>query len=55
VGPARLAFELAKRGITPVPSEATLYRVLVRNGLIAPGQHRRPASSYIRWERGQPM
>ncbi|HEY2127363.1 MAG TPA: IS481 family transposase [Streptosporangiaceae bacterium] len=54
-GPARLAFELGKRDIAPVPSEATLYRVLVRNGLIAPGQHRRPASSYIRWERGEPM
>jgi transposase len=54
-GPARLAFELGRRGITLVPSEATLYRVLVRNGLIAPGQRRRPASSYIRWERGEPM
>jgi transposase InsO family protein len=54
-GPARLAFELGKRDITLVPSEATLYRMLVRNGLIAPGQHRRPASSYIRWERAEPM
>ena len=54
-GPARLAFELGKRDIAPVPSEATLYRVLVRNGLIAPGQRRRPAWSYIRWERGEPM
>jgi transposase len=54
-GPARLAFELGKRDMAPVPSEATLYRVLVRNGLIAPGQHRRPASSFIRWERGEPM
>ena len=54
-GPARLAFELGKRDITLVPSETTLYRVLVRNGLIALGQHRRPASSYIRWERGEPM
>ena len=54
-GPARLAFELGKRDIAPVPSQATLYKVLVRNGLIAPGQRRRPASSYIRWERGEPM
>jgi len=54
-GPARLAFELGRRGATPVPSEATLYRVLVRNALIAPGQHRRPASSDIRWEREEPM
>jgi transposase InsO family protein len=54
-GPARLAFELGRRDIVPVPSEATLYKVLVRNGLIAPGQRRRPASSYIRWERSEPM
>jgi transposase InsO family protein len=54
-GPARLAFELGRRDITPVPSEPTLYRVLVRNGLIAPGQRRRPASSYVRWECGEPM
>jgi transposase InsO family protein len=54
-GPARLAFELGKRDIAPVPSQATLYKVLVRNGLIAPGQRRRPASSYIRWEREEPM
>jgi transposase InsO family protein len=54
-GPARLAFELGKRDMAPVPSEATLYKVLVRNALIAPGQRRRPASSYIRWEREEPM
>jgi transposase len=54
-GPGRLPFELGKKDAGPVPSEATLYRVLVRNGLIAPGQRRRPASSYIRWERGEPM
>lgn len=33
-GPARLAFELGRRDMAPVPSVATLYRVLVRNGLI---------------------
>jgi transposase InsO family protein len=54
-GPSRLAFELGKKDAGPVPSEATLYRVLVRNGLIALSQHRRPASSYIRWERAEPM
>jgi transposase InsO family protein len=54
-GPARLAFELGRRDITPVPSQATLYKVLVRNALIAPGQRRRPVSSYIRWEREEPM
>jgi hypothetical protein len=35
VGPRRLAFELGKASITPVPSRSTIYRVLVRHGLVA--------------------
>ena len=54
-GPVRLAFELARRDVSPVPSLATLYRVLTRNELIVPGQRRRPRSSYVRWERETPM
>lgn len=54
-GPQRLAYELDQRGAGPVPSAATLYRILVRNQLITPGQRRRPRSSYVRWERDAPM
>ncbi|WP_370103643.1 IS481 family transposase [Streptacidiphilus sp. MAP12-20] len=54
-GPARLAFELGRKGVSPVPSQATLYRILVRNTLITPGQRRRPRSSYTRWQRDAPM
>ncbi|GGQ36068.1 IS481 family transposase [Streptosporangium pseudovulgare] len=54
-GPARLAHELGRRGVEPVPSLTTLYRILVRNTLIVPGQRRRPRSSYVRWEREAPM
>ncbi|MGI5486730.1 IS481 family transposase [Microtetraspora malaysiensis] len=54
-GPQRLAHELDQRGVDPVPSPATLYRILVRNLLITPGQRRRPRSSYVRWERPEPM
>jgi hypothetical protein len=36
-GQARLAFELGRGDITAVPSQATLYRVLARNGLIHVG------------------
>lgn len=54
-GPPRLAYELDQRGAGPVPSLATLYRILVRNQLITPGQRRRPRSSYVRWERDAPM
>jgi hypothetical protein len=51
----RLAFELEQRGVHPVPSLATLYRVLARNTLIVPARRRRPRSSYVRWEREAPM
>ncbi|MFC4061653.1 IS481 family transposase [Planomonospora corallina] len=54
-GPARLAYELRQRQVEPVPSPATLYRILVRNALITPGQRRRARSSYVRWEREAPM
>jgi transposase InsO family protein len=54
-GPQRLAYELARRDVAPVPSLATVYRILVRNTLIVPGQRRRPRSSYVRWEREAPM
>lgn len=54
-GPVRLGHELEPRGIRPVPSQATLYRILVRNTLITPGRRRRPRSSYLRWEREVPM
>ena len=34
-GPRRLEYELAKAGVSPVPSRSTVYRVLVRHGLVA--------------------
>ncbi|MEU0438148.1 IS481 family transposase, partial [Streptomyces sp. NPDC006290] len=54
-GPRRLVHELERRGITPVPSRATVYRVLVRNGLVEPGVRRRRRSDYRRWERSTAM
>jgi transposase len=35
-GPRRLVFELARRGVGPVPSESAAYRALVRAGMIDP-------------------
>jgi transposase len=35
-GPLRLAHELGRAGVTPVPSRMSVYRVLVRHGLIEP-------------------
>lgn len=54
-GPRRLIFEVARREVDPVPSRSTVYRVLVRNGLITPRAQRRRRSDYRRWERKAAM
>ncbi|MFE3454624.1 IS481 family transposase [Nonomuraea sp. NPDC059194] len=54
-GPRTLGWELARRGVQPVPSRASIYRVLVRNGLISPRTRRRKREDYVRWERPGPM
>jgi transposase InsO family protein len=53
-GPRRIAHELGQRGVAPAPGRTTVYRVLVRNGLVEPQKqaHRR---SYKRWQRDAPM
>ena len=54
-GQRRLAHELAHAGIDPPPGLTSIYRALVRNGLIQPKARRRPKASYRRWERARPM
>jgi transposase InsO family protein len=54
-GPARIAHELGRLGVVPVPSRMSVYRVLVRHGLIEPAARKRPRDSYLRWERDEPM
>jgi transposase InsO family protein len=54
-GPLRLAHELGRTGVSPVPSRMSVYRVLVRHGLIEPQPRKRPRDSYVRWERDAPM
>jgi len=54
-GPLRIAHELGKAGVVPVPSRMSAYRALVRHGLIEPGARGRPRDSYLRWERDEPM
>ena len=54
-GPLRLVHELAKAGVAPVPSRMSVYRVLVRHGLVDPRPRKRPRESYVRWERDAPM
>src|SRR5437762_1710856 len=41
--------------VAPVPSRSTVYRVLVREHLVAGRRRRRPRSSFTAWERPAPM
>jgi transposase InsO family protein len=54
-GPRRLAYELARSGIDPVPSLSTIYRVLVRHGLVPARKRKRRRQDYKRWQREAPM
>src|SRR5713226_4435660 len=48
-GPETIAYHL-KAQVDKVPSVATVWRILKRNGLITPQPHKRPKSSFIRFE-----
>jgi len=54
-GQRRLAHELARAGVDPPPGLTSIYRALVRNGLIQPKARRRRKADYRRWERARPM
>src|SRR5207249_7445844 len=48
-GPETIAYHLQAQ-VDKVPSVATVWRILKRNGLITPQPHKRPKSSSIRFE-----
>jgi transposase InsO family protein len=52
-GPRRLVFEMGRRGHQVTRS--TVYRTMVRNGLVEPKSRRRRRKDYRRWERGTAM
>lgn len=52
-GPETIAWHLARRP-DPVPSAATIWRVLKRRGFINPQPKKRPKASYIRFEAALP-
>jgi transposase InsO family protein len=49
-GPQTLQFHLTRRGHDRVPSVSTIWRILRRRGFVAPQPHKRPRSSYVRFE-----
>jgi transposase InsO family protein len=54
-GPRRLRYELGVRGVAVLPSRSTVYRVLVREHLVAGRSRRRPRKSFKAWQRPSPM
>lgn len=50
-----MVFGLAKRQVTPLPSESAVYRALVRAGMIDPSLRDRRSRKWKRWERGAAM
>ena len=55
-GQRRIEFELGRNGCPgPIPSVSTIYRVLVRHGLLDAVPRRRRREDYKRWQRDRPM
>ena len=54
-GPRRLVHELRRLEADPLRSRSTVYRVLVRHGLVSAIARKRRREDYRRWERPGPM
>lgn len=53
-GAATIQWHLGRRGSRSVPSQATIWRTLVRRGFVVPAPSKRPKSSYCRFEAAAP-
>jgi transposase InsO family protein len=53
-GPFSIAERLAAQGVMPLPSRATIARILSRRGLVRPQPRKRPRSSYRRFQAARP-
>lgn len=54
-GPRTIGHWLGRDGVDPVPGRSSIYRCLVRHGLITPEARQRKKSDYRRWERSRAM
>jgi transposase InsO family protein len=54
-GAARIRWQLEREGVAPLPGRSSVYRALVRHGLVAAERRKRRRSAYRRWERGRSM
>lgn len=53
-GPISVHDALARMGVSPAPSRATLARLFLERGLVTPQPHKRPRSSWRRFSYGAP-
>lgn len=53
-GPFSIHDRLIAQGVSPVPSRATIARILARRGQVRPQPRKRPRSSYRRFQAGRP-
>jgi len=53
-GPQTIAHHLVSRLTQSPPSRSTIWRILSRHGLITPQPHKRPRSSFVRFEASLP-
>ena len=54
-GPRTIGHRLEREGVVPVPGRTSIYRCLVRHGLITPQARKRKRADYRRWERSRAM
>ena len=54
-GPRTIEHWLSRDGFDPVPGRTSIYRCLVRHGLIMPEARKRKRADYKRWERSRSM
>jgi transposase InsO family protein len=53
-GAVTIHFHLSEEGLGHVPSVSTIWRILKRRGFVTPQPHKRPRSSWIRFEAALP-
>jgi transposase InsO family protein len=54
-GPRRIEHQLANQGVTPMPSQSSIYRCLRRHNLIELRRRKKRRDEFRRWERERPM
>lgn len=54
-GPQTLWHELQEQEVAPLPGRSSIYRCLLRHGLITPEPRTRKRADFLRWERSRSM